>query len=155
MLKRNFCWIVIAVFMLSQTAFAEGINLETVYPYSLEHKNIYKTVGSATNPFYINIESYDAPEPQDVKVEILLPEGLTFNEDDDWQEVKTGKGLIIKRSWTLPANYGQNFDLLYLRLMKNLPKENMTLLLKLAARVGKRIIILPLLMNLEKKTQML
>ena len=27
----------------------------------------------------------------------------------------------------------------------------MTLLLKLAARVGKRIIILPLLMNLEKK----
>ena len=48
MLKRNFCWIVIAVFMLSQTAFAEGINLETVYPYSLEHKNIYKTVGSAT-----------------------------------------------------------------------------------------------------------
>ena len=50
MIKRNFCWIVIAVFMLSQTAFAEGINLETVYPYSLEHKNIYKTVGSATNP---------------------------------------------------------------------------------------------------------
>ena len=55
MIKRNFCWIVIAVFMLSQTAFAEGINLETVYPYSLEHKNIYKTVGSATNPFYINM----------------------------------------------------------------------------------------------------
>ena len=69
--------------------------------------------------------------------------------------MKTGKGLIIKRSWTLPANYGQNFDLLYLRANEKLTEGNMTLLLKLAARVGKRIIILPLLMNLEKKTQML
>lgn len=134
MIKRNFCWIVIAVFMLSQTAFAEGINLETVYPYSLEHKNIYKTVGSATNPFYINIESYDAPEPQDVNVEILLPEGLTFNEDDDWQEVKTGKGLIIKRSWTLPANYGQNFDLLYLRANEKLTEGKHDIVVKVSGK---------------------
>ena len=47
-------------------------------------------MGSATNPFYINIESYDAPEPQDVNVEILLPDGLSFNEDDDWLVVKKG-----------------------------------------------------------------
>ena len=134
MLKRNFCWIVIAVFMLSQTAFAEGLNLETVYPYSLEHKNIYKTVGSATNPFYINIESYDAPEPQDVNEEILLPEGLTFNEDDDWQEVKTGKGLIIKRSWTLPANYGQNFDLLYLRANEKLTEGKHDIVVKVSGK---------------------
>lgn len=40
--KKEFLWIVIAVFMLSQTAFAEGINLETVYPYSLEHKIFIK-----------------------------------------------------------------------------------------------------------------
>lgn len=45
MLKRNFCWIVIAVFMLSQTAFAEGINLETVYPYSLDIKIFIKLLG--------------------------------------------------------------------------------------------------------------
>ena len=85
--------------MLSQTAFAEGINLETAYPYSLDHKNIHKTVGSATNPLYINIESYDAPDPQDVEVEIILPEGLLCNDDADWQKIKTDQGLIIKRNW--------------------------------------------------------
>ena len=47
----------------------------SVFPYSLEHKNINRTNGNATNPLFINIESFDSPEPQNVKVEIMLPQG--------------------------------------------------------------------------------
>ena len=134
MLKRNFWWIVVIVFMLSQTAFAEGINLETTYPYSLDHKNIHKTVGSATNPLYINIESYDAPDPQDVDVEIILPEGLLCNDDADWQKIKTDQGLVIKRSWLLPANYGQNFDLLYLSAGEELAEGKHDIVVKVSGK---------------------
>ena len=153
MLKRNFWWIVVIVFMLAQTAFAEGINLETTYPYSLDHKNIHKTVGSATNPLYINIESYDAPDPQDVDVEIILPEGLFCNDDADWQKIKTDQGLVIKRSWLLPANYGQNFDLLYLRASEELAEGKHDIVVKVSGKSWQKNNVITFVHELGAKSE--
>lgn len=153
MLKRNFWWIVVIVFMLSQTAFAEGINLETTYPYSLDHKNIHKTVGSATNPLYINIESYDAPDPQDVDVEIILPEGLLCNDDADWQKIKTDQGLVIKRNWLLPANYGQNFDLLYLRASEELAEGKHDIVVKVSGKSWQKNNVITFVHELGAKSE--
>lgn len=114
MQRRIFWGLMLCLILTCQTVFAGGINLEAVYPYSLEHKDIHKTIGGSTNPLYLNIESFDNPNPQNVKVEITLPAGMRFNADRDWQEIKTASGSIIQREWLLPADYGQNFDLLYL-----------------------------------------
>ena len=153
MLKRNFWWIVVIVFMLAQTAFAEGINLETTYPYSLDHKNIHKTVGSATNPLYINIESYDVPDPQDVEVEIILPEGLFCNDDADWQKLKTDQGLVIKRNWLLPANYGQNFDLLYLRASEELAEGKHDIVVKVSGKSWQKNNVITFVHELGAKSE--
>ncbi|WP_177565727.1 hypothetical protein [uncultured Phascolarctobacterium sp.] len=115
MQRRIFLWLMLCLVLTCPTVFAGGVNLEAVYPYSLEHKDIHKTMGGSTNPLYLNIESFDDPNPQKVKVEITLPAGMLFNADKDWQEIKTASGSIIQREWLLPADYGQNFDLLYLR----------------------------------------
>lgn len=120
MLKRIFLLAAVYIFMFIQTVVANGINLETVYPYSLDHENTGKTIGNSTNPLFINIESHDFSDAQDVDVEIILPQGLLFNEDVNWQEIKTDTGIIINRKWILPADYGQNFDLIYLRASESL-----------------------------------
>ena len=153
MLKRNFWWIVVIVFMPAQTAFAQGINLETTYPYSLDHKNIHKTVGSATNPLYINIESYDVPDPQDVEVEIILPEGLFCNDDADWQKIKTDQGLVIKRNWLLPANYGQNFDLLYLRASEELAEGKHDIVVKVSGKSWQKNNVITFVHELGAKSE--
>lgn len=114
MQRRIFGGLMLCLILTCQTVFAGGINLEAVYPYSLEHKDIHKTIGGSTKPLYLNIESFDNPNPQNVKVEITLPAGMRFSADRDWQEIKTASGSIIQREWLLPADYGQNFDLLYL-----------------------------------------
>lgn len=114
MQRRIFCGLMLCLILTCQTVFAGGINLEAIYPYSLEHKDIHKTIGGSTKPLYLNIESFDNPNPQNVKVEITLPAGMRFSADRDWQEIKTASGSIIQREWLLPADYGQNFDLLYL-----------------------------------------
>lgn len=114
MQRRIFWGLMLCLILTCQTVFAGGINLEAVYPYSLEHKDIHKTIGGSTKPLYLNIESFDNPNPQNVKVEITLPAGMRFSADRDWQEIKTASGSIIQREWLLPADYGQNFDLLYL-----------------------------------------
>ena len=139
--------------MLAQTAFAEGINLETTYPYSLDHKNIHKTVGSATNPLYINIESYDVPDPQDVEVEIILPEGLFCNDDADWQKIKTDQGLVIKRNWLLPANYGQNFDLLYLRASEELAEGKHDIVVKVSGKSWQKNNVITFVHELGAKSE--
>ena len=97
MLKIFSISLLLCFFALCQTVLAGGINLEAVFPYSLEHKNINRTNGNATNPLFINIESFDSPEPQNVKVEIMLPQGLIFIGDELWQEIKSEAGSVILR----------------------------------------------------------
>lgn len=152
MLKRVFVLIAVYIFMFIQTAFANGINLETVYPYSLDHKNTGKTIGNATNPFFINIESHDFSDTQDVDVEIILPEGLLFNKDTKWQEIKTDTGVIIKRSWTLPANYGQNFDLLYLQASESLTAGKHDIIVKVGNQSWQKTNIVSFTHELGEKT---
>lgn len=120
MFKRSFLWLSICLCLLCPVCFAGGINLEAAYPYSLEQKDIHQTVGNATYPLYVNIESYDDPLPQAVKLEVVLPQGLLVNDVENWQVTDTAAGKIAVREWVLPADYGQNFDLLYLRAAADL-----------------------------------
>ena len=57
MLKIFSISLLLCFFALCQTVLAGGINLEAVFRYSLEHKNINRTNGNATKPLFINIES--------------------------------------------------------------------------------------------------
>ena len=133
MLKIFSISLLLCFFALCQTVLAGGINLEAVFPYSLEHKNINRTNGNATNPLFINIESFDSPEPQNVKVEIMLPQGLIFIGDELWQEIKSEAGSVIQREWILPPDYGQNFDLIYLKADNSLAAGNHEIIVKVSS----------------------
>ena len=104
------------LFCIMQTAWA-GISLNAVYPYSLD-KKVNKTVAAgSTMPLYLNITAFDVPEEQPVKVTVNLPKGFFVLPGGKWQVGDNGSSACT--NWLLPADYGNTFDLLYIK-----PNEN-------------------------------
>lgn len=97
-----------------ETALA-GVKLEAVYPYNMEQKNLHTVYGGSTVPFFVNGTSFDVPYEQDTEIVITLPDGFIPQQSSQWQIEKTNQGYIAKASWILPANFGMNFDLLYIK----------------------------------------
>lgn len=91
-----------------------GQKLEAVYPYSMEKRQLDTVSGCSTLPLYIDLTSYDISHAQQAQVIVRLPEGFTALPKTGWQ-IKKGEASA---NWALDANYGKNFDLLYLRSTK-------------------------------------
>lgn len=90
-----------------------GVQVDAVYPYSLD-KKVNKTVAAgSTMPLYLNITAFDVPEKQPIKVTVNLPEGFKVLQSDKWQVGDDGSSAYT--NWLLPADYGNTFDLLYIK----------------------------------------
>ena len=90
-----------------------GVQIDAVYPYSLD-KKVNKTVAAgSTMPLYLNITAFDVPEKQPIKVTVNLPEGFKVLPGGKWQIGDDGSSPYT--NWLLPADYGNTFDLLYIK----------------------------------------
>ena len=108
--KFFFLLTTVLVLLTGSTAFA-GQQLDAVFPYSLEKRNIQTVSGHSTMPLYINLTSFDVPRIQQAEVSVRLPEGFSALPKEGWQITKDG----AVASWSLDADYAQNFDLLYIQ----------------------------------------
>ncbi len=106
------CWAVTAV------CYA-GAQLEALYPYSLEQQNIHKVEGGSTMPLYVRLTSYDIPNIQQAIVKVTLPQGFKALSSKIWH-VDGKEEQQALAYWNLPENYGENFDLLYIKPEKGL-----------------------------------
>ena len=90
-----------------------GVQVDAVYPYSLDKKVIKTVAAGSTMPLYLNITAFDVPEKQPIKVTVNLPEGFKVLQSDKWQVGDDGSSAYT--NWLLPADYGNTFDLLYIK----------------------------------------
>ena len=101
------------------TTASAGATLQAIYPYSLEQNNIHQVEGGSTMPLYINLTSYDVPKLQQAQIKVTLPQGFEALANHGWQLVdKHGQQAVT--TWQLPGNYGQSFDLLYIKPVEEL-----------------------------------
>ena len=96
-----------------------GAMLQAEYPYSLEKNNIHQVEGGSTMPLYINLTSFDEAEPQEAQIKVTLPKGFAALPNNGWQ-IDNSLGQQAVTTWQLPSNYGQNFDLLYIKPQEQL-----------------------------------
>lgn len=97
-----------------QAAFA-GINLDAVYPYNLEKRNINTVYSGSTVPLYLNITSFDLLQDEKAKIKITLPKGFEPLLNEKWHISENGEQNIAEAYWDLPKDFGQTFTLLYIK----------------------------------------
>lgn len=100
--------------LCSQLAWA-GAQLDAVYPYNLDKRAVQVVHSGSTMPLYINITSFDVPQAQQAQVRVTLPAGFNALPNPHWQLSEEQGQHIATANWVLPADFGQTFDLLYLR----------------------------------------
>ncbi|MEE1194387.1 MAG: hypothetical protein U0K79_06255, partial [Phascolarctobacterium sp.] len=96
-----------------------GALLQAEYPYSLEKNNIHQVEGGSTMPLYINLTSFDIAQAQLAQIKVTLPKGFVALPNNGWQ-IANDQGQQAVAMWQLPGNYGQNFDLLYIKPQEQL-----------------------------------
>lgn len=119
-MKNKILWFCLLLMSYVQGAWA-GTQLQVEYPYSLDQKERQQNnqvQGGSTMPLYINLTSYDVPVEQNAEVKVTLPQGFKALPAHGWQNFQEQGVNIARVNWQLPANYGQNFDLLYLEPQK-------------------------------------
>ena len=131
MIYKGLLLLLFSLFNLTGIAFAGEVELSAAYPYSLDSKSQNETFGIGTRPLYINIENYNDPQPQKVRLEVFLPLGIKPDENSAWRAQENEEGLILFKDVELSANYGQKFDLLYLRSEPVLTEGNNEIKVKL------------------------
>ena len=96
-----------------------GAQLQAEYPYSLEKNNIHQVEGGSTMPLYINLTSFDEAKALQAQIKVTLPKGFAALPNNGWQ-LDTSHEQQAVTTWQLPSNYGQNFDLLYIKPQEQL-----------------------------------
>lgn len=96
-----------------------GALLQAEYPYSLEKNNIHQVEGGSTMPLYINLTSFDEAKALQAQIKVTLPKGFAALPNNAWQ-LDTSHEQQAVTTWQLPSNYGQNFDLLYIKPQEQL-----------------------------------
>ena len=91
-----------------QVCFA-GVNLEAVYPYSLDKKEEHSVYEGSTMPLYINLTSFDLPANEPVTVKVTLPDEFVAQSGTNFK----AEGNMATASFTLDKNFAHTFDLLY------------------------------------------
>lgn len=106
--------LVLLVCLWSQVA-AAGVKLDVVYPYNLDKHQAQVVHGASTVPLYINITAFDVPREQQAHIRVLLPPGFAAQPGSRWQLAEDNGTAVAQADWQLPADFGQSFDLLYIR----------------------------------------
>lgn len=107
--------LILTIFLLLVTQLAwAGANLDAVYPYNLDKRALHVVHAGSTMPLYINITNFDMPA-QPAKVRVTLPAGFSALPNSKWQLSEADGCTLAQANWQLPADFGQTFDLLYLR----------------------------------------
>ena len=91
-----------------------GLKLEAEYPYHLEKKGVHTVYEASTVPLYVNIVNHGNKELQEADIKLTLPQGFMPLSSDKWQVQEAGDKVIATAKWSLPEDYGQTFDLLYI-----------------------------------------
>ena len=107
--------------MCCSTTVSAGARLQAEYPYSLEQKNIHQVEGGSTMPLYLNLTSYDIPQPQKATIKVTLPQGFQLLPGIGWRLFEKAGQHGVQALWELPENFGQNFDLLYIKPLDAVP----------------------------------
>lgn len=89
--------------------------LTVSYPYSLDNRQQLETFGPATRPLYVNIESSNNEGVRKAKLKIFLPADIEPEESPFWTFAAAEEGTVLIRSLELPPDYGNIFDLIYLK----------------------------------------
>ena len=114
-------YILLALLCLTQQAFA-GVKLEAVYPYNLDKSAAHVVHGGSTMPLFINITGFDVPHAQPAHLRVILPEGFKALAKDKWRLGSVDGRRTAETDWVLPADFGQNFDLLYIQPQADLAR---------------------------------
>lgn len=86
----------------------ESIRLDLQYPYSLTPDEKAEVYPGSTQLLYISIENFNNPVKIPAHTIIDLPEGLSARSGSGWALENKGRRIILDR--LLPANYGQDFE---------------------------------------------
>lgn len=95
-----------------QVAFA-GVQLEAVYPYSMNKTKIEAVRGQSTLPVYVELIASDIPQQLPAAITVEAPEGFHILPAQGWRLQEEGRRAQI--NWTLPENFGRSFDLVYVQ----------------------------------------
>lgn len=114
MMKMRSLFFTLLLLLCAQLAWA-GANLDVIYPYNLDKRAAQVVHSGSTMPLYINITNFDVPAAEQAKVRITLPGGFSALPNSRWQLSEESGHSIATANWQLPADFGQTFDLLYLR----------------------------------------
>jgi hypothetical protein len=107
-------FIALTLLVQVQVAFA-GMILESIYPYSLEQKDVHTVYGDSTVPMYVNLRSSDNIKAENAAIKIVFPTGFKPSANENWLVDKVGENYVAQSNWVLDANFAQTFDLLYVQ----------------------------------------
>ena len=124
-------YILLVLLCLTQQAFA-GVKLEAVYPYNLDKSAAHVVHGGSTMPLFINITSFDVPHEKPAHLRVILPDGFKALAGDKWHLGSAGSKQTAETDWVLPADFGQSFDLLYIRPQADLERGPKQLLVEVS-----------------------
>ena len=112
-MKLRTFFMTLLLLFCTQLAWA-GHSLDAVYPYNLDKRNEHVVHSGSTMPLYINITNFDVPHEQRARLKVILPEGFSALPNAKWQMSEENGQHVALADWTLPADFGHSFDLLYL-----------------------------------------
>lgn len=112
-MKLRSIFMTLLLLLCTQLAWA-GHSLDAVYPYNLDKRDEHVVHSGSTMPLYINITNFDVPHEQRARLKVILPEGFSALPNAKWQLGEENGRHVARADWTLPADFGHTFDLLYL-----------------------------------------
>lgn len=113
-MKLRSLFFTLLLLLCTQLAWA-GHSLDVVYPYNLDKRDEHVVHSGSTMPLYINITNFDVPHEQKARVRVVMPDGFSALQNDKWLLGEDNGRHAALADWTLPADFGHTFDLLYLR----------------------------------------
>lgn len=115
MVMLLFCWMISFLPVLAEEL---PVNLEASFPYSLNGSESRPASPGSRQLLFISLDHFNRPaEP--VSLTVTLPEGLKASAGKGWTVDEAGQ---IHMDWTLPADFGNVFEVIPVTLSSSLPE---------------------------------
>lgn len=110
-----FCWMISFLPVLAEEV---PVKLEASFPYSLNGSEPRAASPGSRQLLFISLDHFNRPaEP--VSLTVTLPEGLRASAGKGWTVDEAGQ---IHMDWTLPADFGNVFEVIPITLSSSLPE---------------------------------
>ena len=110
-----FCWMISFLPVLAEEL---PVKLEASFPYSLNGSESRPASPGSRQLLFISLDHFNRPaEP--VSMTVTLPEGLKASAGKGWTVDEAGQ---IHMDWTLPADFGNVFEVIPITLSSSLPE---------------------------------